>query len=240
MKLKATASLTALAVLFGATGASAQLLPRSPILDIGSKEAMRGEVERRYEAALQSTLAPDVVRANDERFVWASEAKVACGIAIGYLKTGTVHEESINKCDDFSRRMDARPISAPAPAPAPAMPKAECAITLPVPIFFDWNVDVPPPEARETLARIAGSMETCGRSALSVIGHADRSGSERYNLGLSERRARNVANELMSAGVPSGSLIIEAKGESAPLIQTVDGVREPQNRRVEIHAASRP
>lgn len=220
--------------MFGATGAAAQNVARSPILDLGSVSAMRGEVTKRYDAALQATLAPDVVRSNDDRFTWASEAKVACGIAIGYLKTNTVHQDSINKCDDFSRR-----ITSPPPEEPVVPPVTACAITLPVPIFFDWNVDVPPPEAANVVSQIAGNMGACGWTSLTVTGHADRSGSDDYNQRLSERRARNIAAMLTGQGVPSESVTVEAKGESVRLIETADGVREPQNRRVEISAGPR-
>jgi OmpA-OmpF porin, OOP family len=222
-----------LAMLGGAAQAAAQNVPRSPILDLGSVSAMRGEVTKRYDAALQATLAQEVVRANDERYVWASEAKVACGIAIGYLKTSTIHQDSINKCDDFSRRMTAQPVAEPV-APQAA---AGCAINLPVPIFFDWDVDAPPPEAANIVSQIVGNMAACGWTGLTVTGHADRSGTDEYNYALSERRARNIASLLTAAGVTS--IAVEAKGEAVPLVETADGIREPQNRRVEISAGPR-
>ncbi len=173
------------------------------------------------------------MRANDDRYVWASEAKIACGIAIGYLKTSTVHQDSINKCDDFSRRITSAPQAEPALVPA----AAGCTINLPVPIFFDWNVDAPPPEAANVVAQIVGNMTVCGWSGLTVTGHADRSGSDEYNYALSDRRARNIASLLSASGVTS--VAVEAKGESVPLVETVDGIREPQNRRVEISAGPR-
>ncbi|MGQ0661750.1 OmpA family protein, partial [Sphingosinicella sp.] len=51
---------------------------------------------------------------------------------------------------------------------------------------------------------------------------------------LSQRRANNVATYLEGRGVPRASISTEAFGESRPLVETADGVREPQNRRVEI------
>jgi len=47
-------------------------------------------------------------------------------------------------------------------------------------------------------------------------------------------RAEAVAAELTRRGVPRTEMIIQAFGESRPLVPTADGVREPQNRRVEI------
>jgi outer membrane protein OmpA-like peptidoglycan-associated protein len=43
-----------------------------------------------------------------------------------------------------------------------------------------------------------------------------------------------VEKELIHDGVPSGEIAIFAKGKSEPLVPTADGVKEPQNRRVQI------
>ena len=67
-----------------------------------------------------------------------------------------------------------------------------------------------------------------------MAGHADRSGTPQYNQRLSQRRADAVAAELVRRGVPRNAMAIQAFGESRPLVPTADGVREPQNRRVEI------
>ena len=66
------------------------------------------------------------------------------------------------------------------------------------------------------------------------MGHADRSGSDAYNIGLSEERAAAVAEAMVSAGIPANLITSSAEGESNPRVATDDGVREPQNRRVEI------
>ena len=67
-----------------------------------------------------------------------------------------------------------------------------------------------------------------------MAGHADRSGSAQYNQRLSQRRADVVAAELVRNGVNRSDIGVSAYGESRPLVPTADGVREPQNRRVEI------
>lgn len=197
---------------------------------------MRGEVEPRYQAALAATLSPEVLGANDVRYTWASEAKVACGIAIGFLKARTVDEDSINKCDTYHRRMLAPggPIM-PAPAPAPvAAPEAPCTVKLPIVVYFEWNVDQPPAEAAGVAAATVEQMRACGWSGLRVIGHADASGSTAHNADLSERRARRVADLVVNAGAPAASILIEALGETQPAVAMPDGVREPLNRRVEV------
>jgi OOP family OmpA-OmpF porin len=72
------------------------------------------------------------------------------------------------------------------------------------------------------------------RARLSVTGHADTVGAHGYNLALSRDRARAVRAALMARGVPASQIVVRAKGETAPAIDTGDEVREPRNRRVVI------
>ena len=67
-----------------------------------------------------------------------------------------------------------------------------------------------------------------------LAGYADRAGSASYNVGLSQRRDSSVRSYLELRGIGSGSIASQAFGETNPRVQTADGVREPQNRRVEI------
>jgi outer membrane protein OmpA-like peptidoglycan-associated protein len=67
-----------------------------------------------------------------------------------------------------------------------------------------------------------------------VTGHADRSGSDAYNMALSLRRANAVKDQLVREGIAANQIVVVGRGESQPLVPTADGVREPQNRRVEI------
>jgi outer membrane protein OmpA-like peptidoglycan-associated protein len=53
-------------------------------------------------------------------------------------------------------------------------------------------------------------------------------------LALSLRRAKAVQAAMAKLGVPQNSIGVTGKGEEQPLVPTADGVREPQNRRVEI------
>ena len=74
-----------------------------------------------------------------------------------------------------------------------------------------------------------------GNVSISINGHADRAGTETYNMDLSERRARFVMKALEEAGVPAKLMQYFAFGETDPAVPTADGVREPKNRRVEIY-----
>jgi outer membrane protein OmpA-like peptidoglycan-associated protein len=101
-------------------------------------------------------------------------------------------------------------------------------------VFFDWDKSDITPEAAAILDNAAAAYQQTGSAQVMLAGHADRSGSADYNVGLSQRRADAVRAYLAGRGVPDGAMSTSAFGESQPLVQTADGVREPQNRRVEI------
>jgi outer membrane protein OmpA-like peptidoglycan-associated protein len=117
------------------------------------------------------------------------------------------------------------PVQAPAAAPAPARSFL---------VFFDFDRADLTDRARQIIAEAAQNAQRGGVTRLEVSGHADRSGTPQYNQRLSERRAQAVAAELERRGVARSNMAIQAFGESRPLVPTADGVREPQNRRVEI------
>ena len=101
-------------------------------------------------------------------------------------------------------------------------------------MFFDWDRSDLTPQATAILDNAAAAYQQTGQAQVVLAGHADRSGSAQYNVGLSQRRADSVRSYLSGRGVPDGVMTTEAFGESRPLVETADGVREPQNRRVEV------
>jgi outer membrane protein OmpA-like peptidoglycan-associated protein len=118
------------------------------------------------------------------------------------------------------------PVAAPeAPAPSP---------TRTFLVFFDWDRAELTDRARQIIGEAAASARTANVTRIEVQGHADRSGDAAYNMRLSQRRADAVATELVHRGVARTAITTQAFGETRPLIPTADGVREPQNRRVEI------
>ncbi len=125
------------------------------------------------------------------------------------------------------------PYTAPRPAaPQAATPsQAEAAKFL---VFFDWDRSALTPEARKIIASAADEFKRTGSTRIVATGHTDLSGSPQYNLRLSERRAEAVKAELIRLGVPATVITTIGKGEEDPLVPTKDGVREAQNRRVEI------
>lgn len=101
-------------------------------------------------------------------------------------------------------------------------------------VFFAWDQADVTPVTRQVLEQVAADYKKGKISRVAIAGHADRSGSPAYNMRLSERRARLAAAELVALGVPLDIMKIEWFGETQPRVPTADGVREAQNRRVEV------
>jgi len=101
-------------------------------------------------------------------------------------------------------------------------------------VFFDWDKSDITPEAASILDNAAAAYQRTGNASIELAGHTDKSGSDQYNQALSQRRADAVKTYLAGKGVPLSVMTTQAFGESQPLIDTADGMREPQNRRVEI------
>lgn len=110
---------------------------------------------------------------------------------------------------------------------------AQC-LTGPFIVFFNWGDPSVTPEAAATLNNASRAYKDCGNARVKLAGHTDRSGEASYNIGLSQRQNASVRSYLVNSGIPDSRITSEAFGESSPRIATADGVREFQNRRVEI------
>ena len=121
---------------------------------------------------------------------------------------------------------DEPPPPAAAPPPPPAPPSFM--------VFFDWDRSNLSPQALGTIKQAAAAYKTRGGARITATGHTDTSGPENYNMALSLRRANTVKDALVKEGVPAMAITTVGRGEAGLLVQTGDGVREPQNRRAEI------
>jgi outer membrane protein OmpA-like peptidoglycan-associated protein len=117
----------------------------------------------------------------------------------------------------------------PAPAPVPAQAPARSYL-----VFFDWDKATLTDRARQIIREAADNSTKVQYTRIEVNGYTDTSGTPRYNQGLSVRRARAVQAELVKDGVPANAITIQGFGDTHLLVPTGPGVREPQNRRVEI------
>jgi len=125
----------------------------------------------------------------------------------------------------------------PAPAetytPPPAQPVAP-AVPRSYLVFFDFNKSDLTGQATRIVDQAASNAGPANVTRLTVTGHTDTVGSDAYNMRLSRRRAESVAARLEKDGIASSEIEIVAKGKRDLLVPTADGVREPQNRRVQI------
>jgi outer membrane protein OmpA-like peptidoglycan-associated protein len=101
-------------------------------------------------------------------------------------------------------------------------------------VFFDFDRSDLTPQAVAIVGQAAHNAGPAKVTRLEVTGHTDTVGSDAYNMRLSRRRAESVAAELEKDGIPAGEIAIFAKGKRDLLVPTADGVKEPQNRRVQI------
>lgn len=102
-------------------------------------------------------------------------------------------------------------------------------------LYFPLNSDTLGDSAQGALAELVRYIQSAGNVTVNINGHTDRSGTDAYNMALSERRARHVLAALKAAGVNEKLLSYFAFGESDPAVPTADGVKEPRNRRVEVY-----
>jgi OmpA-OmpF porin, OOP family len=125
------------------------------------------------------------------------------------------------------------PPPADVPPPPPPPPAVVCTPG-PYIVFFEWDKSDITPEAASILDNAVSAYQSCGNAQVMLAGYTDTSGTPRYNLGLSQRRADAVKSYLAGRGIGEGVITTQAFGETNLRVQTADGVRELQNRRVEI------
>jgi OOP family OmpA-OmpF porin len=100
-------------------------------------------------------------------------------------------------------------------------------------VFFEFDRSRLTHEAQQIVAQIANQMKNRNLSA-TLIGKADLTGSDSYDLALGRRRADAVAQELARLGVARNRIAIDSVGKRQPPVKTADSVREPRNRVVEV------
>jgi outer membrane protein OmpA-like peptidoglycan-associated protein len=131
----------------------------------------------------------------------------------------------------LTMKFGAPPPAPPPPAPPAPPPPPTHQVYL---VFFDWDKYNITPEGQQIIQLAANQYRSGGRVTLQVTGYTDTSGSAGYNQRLSERRANAVAAALERLGVPRSDMVVAGRGMNDLRVPTPPGVREPQNRRVEI------
>ena len=158
------------------------------------------------------------------------------GIDFGALGFGT---DTYNRPRAFGFNITAdfgAPAAEPAAAPAAYTPPPVQTPAAPHSylVFFDFNKSDLTSQATQIVDQAASNAGPAHVTRLTVTGHTDTVGSDAYNMRLSRRRAESVAARLEKDGIASSEIEIVAKGKRDLLVPTADGVKEPQNRRVQI------
>ena len=121
------------------------------------------------------------------------------------------------------------PVAAPpAPPPVAVAPQQQMFI-----VFFEFDKSTLTPDGKRVVDAAAAAFKS-GKSGVAISGYTDLAGTQQYNLALSKRRADIVKSALVRDGVPASAINESWHGKENPRVPTADGVREPQNRRVEI------
>ncbi len=180
---------------------------------------------------------PGLAFTAEYRFTGVAANRVPLG---QFFAPGVATRARITERDDFNHSIVAVAVRyafnyPPPPSPVPVAPPTTAVVaSRTYLVFFDWDRADLTDRARQIVAEAAASSTRIQTTRIEVQGNADRSGRPAYNQGLSLRRARAVAAELVRRGVPQAEIAVQGFGDTRPLVPTQAGVREPQNRRVEI------
>lgn len=203
------------------------------------------------------SVGPGTVTDDDLNFAYQGIAGVNYGIGrqtavymnYRYLR---VHEPEFGfsppgftiQGDDFGKhtvtiglRYSLQPAAAPdimAPPSDAAPPPTSSAPPQQFIVFFGFNKYNLTTEALRVISEAVVAARQTGTASVLVTGHTDTKGSDEYNMRLSNRRSNAVKAEMVRQGISAGSITTTGKGESELLVQTADGVKEPQNRRAAI------
>jgi len=101
-------------------------------------------------------------------------------------------------------------------------------------VFFDFDKSTLTPEGRRIVDAAASAAGGTGTVQITLVGKADLSGTDPYNMSLSQRRSDTVRHAFLADGVTSDRIVERWVGKRQPPVPTEDGVREPRNRVVEV------
>jgi OmpA-OmpF porin, OOP family len=147
---------------------------------------------------------------------------------VGTRFTSSYHAQNI--VASVTMKFGAPPAPPPPLPPAPPPPPAQKVFL----VFFDWDKYNITAEGERIIELAAQQYKAGGSVKLQVTGYTDTTGSYAYNQRLSERRANAVATRLTALGVARSDMSVAGRSFNDLRVPTPPGVREPQNRRVEI------
>jgi len=101
-------------------------------------------------------------------------------------------------------------------------------------VLFDFDKADLKPAGQQIVAEVVKDMKENAQLRAHLIGHADSTGSDQYNMGLSKRRAEATRNAMVKMGIPAAYITTDWKGEKEPIASNDTPEGRAQNRRVEI------
>ncbi len=99
-------------------------------------------------------------------------------------------------------------------------------------ILFDSGSTTISNGSIDLLDKISGKLKTANFTKLTIIGHADASGSDKINYDLSRKRAESVRQYLVDHGFPETKIAVIAKGAEEPVLSDTGAEMHELNRRV--------
>lgn len=146
-----------------------------------------------------------------------------------HVDTDAISQHTVTMGLRFGTHQEPAPvIVASAPPPAPPPPARQYVI------YFGFNKCNITADADTVLSDAAASARQLGSVSIKIVGHTDTVGSQASNQRLSECRAGAAKSNLVSKGIQAGAISATGAGETQLVVQTGDGMKEPQNRRATV------
>ena len=183
--------------------------------------AVAFDLDYRYLGTTDQTLT------NNSRFPFPN-GSAGTNCCVGTKFTSSYHAQNV--VASLTMKFGAPPAPPPPLPPAAPPPPAQKVFL----VFFDWDKYNITPEGEQIIKLAAQQYAAGGSVKLQVTGYTDTTGSYAYNQRLSERRANAVATRLAALGVARSDMSVAGRSFNDLRVPTPPGVREPQNRRVEI------
>lgn len=127
-------------------------------------------------------------------------------------------------------------IQAKAPPAPPPPPEPVVIASISGDVAFDLNKATLKPEFRWELDQIITTLNESPETKFEIVGHADSTGEADYNQGLSERRAKAVANYFAQNGIDPNRFTSFGRGEMDPVAPNETREGRAKNRRVDIQS----
>ncbi len=106
-------------------------------------------------------------------------------------------------------------------------------------IFFNTGSAEIRKESEQTLNSLVEILKNYPSLTVEISGHTDNEGDDTSNLLLSENRAKNVVNYLVSKGIDKNRLTYRGFGELRPLVENTSAANKMKNRRIEFRINSK-